>query len=215
LEITVTFADHFVKTLIMENKLQELTRKIYDEGIEKARQEAAVILEDARKQADEHTLKAKKEADEILKLARMNAEEIQRNAQSEVRISSKQAVSALRQKIATVITAKVVDAPVKEVVSDKAFIGNLIEKAIANFNNNAALVLPASDEKSLDQYFGKRLDSIMSSGVDITFDDRIKGGFKIGPKDNSYVISFTDDDFISFFRSFMRLRTINLLFGGE
>lgn len=215
MEITVTFADHFVKTLIMENKLQELTRKIYDEGIEKARQEAAVILEDARKQADEHTLKAHKEADEILKLARLNAEEIQRNAQSEVRISSKQAVSALKQKIATTITAKVVDTPVKEVVSDKAFIGNLIEKAIENFNNNAALVLPASDEKLLDQYFGKRLEKIMNSGVDITFDDRIKGGFKIGPKDNSYVISFTDDDFISFFQSFMRPRTINLLFGGE
>jgi len=199
----------------MENKLQELTRKIYDEGIEKARQEAAVILEDARKLADELTLKSRKEADDIMKLARQNAEEIQRNAISEVRISSKQAVSALRQKIASTITAKVVDAPVKEVVSDKAFIGSLIEKAIENFNNNAALVLPASDEKLLDQYFGKRLDKVLSSGVDVTFDDRIKGGFKIGPKDNSYVISFTDDDFVSFFQSFMRPRTINLLFGEE
>lgn len=215
MEITLKFAIHFVKTLIMENKLQELTRKIYDEGIEKARQEAAVILGDARKQAGELTHKASKEADEILKLARQNAEEIQRNAKSEVRISSKQAVSALRQKIASTITAKVVDAPVKEVVSDKAFIGSLIQKAIENFNNNAALVLPASDEKLLEQYFGKRLDEVLHSGVDITFDDRIKGGFKIGPKDNSYVISFTDDDFISFFRSFMRTRTTNLLFGEE
>jgi V/A-type H+-transporting ATPase subunit E len=199
----------------MENKLQELTRKIYDEGIEKARQEAAVIMEDARKQAEDLTLKARKEADEIQKLARLNADEIQRNAQSEVRIASKQAVSALKQKIASMITAKVVDAPVKEVVGDKAFIGSLIGKAIENFNNNAALVLPASDEELLDQYFGKRLDKIMSSGVDINFDNRIKGGFKIGPKDHSYVISFTDDDFISFFQSFMRTRTINLLFGGE
>jgi len=28
----------------MENKLQELTRKIYSEGVEKANQEAALIL---------------------------------------------------------------------------------------------------------------------------------------------------------------------------
>jgi V/A-type H+/Na+-transporting ATPase subunit E len=199
----------------MENKLQELTRKIYDEGIEKARQEAAVILADARKQADELALKAQKEAEEIVKQARKNAEEMQRNAQSEIRMSSKQAVSALRQQIASLITAKVADAPVKDAVSDKAFIGDLIRKALENFNGNAALILPAADEKALEQYFGSRLNQVLSTGVEVTFDDRFKGGFKIGPKDNSYVISFTDEDFAGFFRSFMRPRTINLLFGGE
>ncbi|MBK6345046.1 MAG: V-type ATP synthase subunit E [Bacteroidales bacterium] len=199
----------------MENKLQELTRKIYDEGIEKARNEAAVILGDARKQADEIVLSARRESDEMLKQAKNNAEEIQRNAQSEIRMSSKQALSAIRQQIATLITAKVSDAPVKESLNDKAFIGELITKALANFNNNAALVLPAADEKALEKYFGNRLNQVISAGVSVTFDDKIKGGFKIGPKDNSYVISFTDEDFQAFFRSFMRPRTINLLFGGE
>ena len=199
----------------MENKLQELTRKIYDEGIEKARQEAAVILGEARKQAESVTLSARKEAEEILKKAQSNAEEIQRNARSEVRMSSKQAVSALRQQIASIITSKVVDAPVKDALSDKAFIGGLISKALENFNNNAALVLPAADEKSLEKYFGNRLNQVITAGVDVTFDEKIKGGFKIGPKDNSYVISFTDEDFQAFFRSFMRPRTINLLFGTE
>lgn len=199
----------------MENKLQELTQKIYNEGVEKANQEAAVIIENARKQAEELTREARKEADELLKQANNNAAEILRNAQSEVRMSSKQAVSALRQQIGSLITAKVTDAPVKETISDKAFIGSLIVKALEKFNNNAALVLPAADEKALEQYFGARLNQVLNSGVDVTFDEKIKGGFRIGPKDNSYVISFTDDDFIGFFRSFMRPRTINLLFGGE
>ena len=75
--------------------------------------------------------------------------------------------------------------------------------------------MPVADEKALELYFGKRLDEVIKSGVDITFDEKIKGGFRIGPKDNSYVISFTDEDFMNFFRSFMRPRTINLLFGGE
>ncbi|MFH1121064.1 MAG: V-type ATP synthase subunit E family protein [Bacteroidota bacterium] len=199
----------------MENKLQELTRKIYDEGIEKARQEAAVILEDARKQAEELTRKARKEAEDMLKKAQQNAVETERNAQSEVRMSTKQAVSAIRQQIASLITARVVDSPVKEVIDDKVFIGELIRKALENFNSNAALVLPASDSESLEKYFGNRLNQVITSGVEVTFDDKIRGGFKIGPKDNSYVISFTDDDFLAFFRSFMRPRTINLLFGGE
>lgn len=199
----------------MENKLQELTQKIYNEGVEKAGQEAAVIIENARKQAEELTSKARKESDDILKQAGLEAEEIKRNALSEARMSSKQAVSAIRQQIASLVTAKVVDAPVKAAISDKAFIGDLIIKAIENYNNNAALALPAADEKALEQYFGKRLEEVIKSGVDITFDDKINGGFRIGPKDNSFVISFTDEDFITFFRSFMRPRTINLLFGGE
>jgi len=197
----------------MENKLQELTRKIYSEGVEKASQEAAIILENAHKEAEELTKNARKQADEIVKKAQQNAEEIQRNAQSEIRMSSKQAVSALRQQIATMITANVVDAPVKEVISDKAFVGDLIRKALENFDNNAALVLPKADEKALEQYFGSRLNQVMNAGVAVSFDEKIKGGFKIGPKDKSYLISFTDEDFTGFFRSFMRPRTINLLFG--
>ncbi|MBW6489712.1 MAG: hypothetical protein K0B15_00830 [Lentimicrobium sp.] len=199
----------------MENKLQELTRKIYSEGVEKAKEEASIILEKAHKEAEELTKNARKEAEEIVKNAQKNAEEMQRNAQSEIRMTSKQAVSALRQQISALITAKVADSPVKETINDKAFIGDLIRKALENFNNNAALILPRADEKALDQYFGARLNEVLKSGVDINFDEKIKGGFKIGPKDKSYVISFTDDDFLAFFHSFMRPRTINLLFGEE
>lgn len=199
----------------MENKLQELTRKIYSEGVEKATEEANLILDKAQKEADELKKQAAKQAEEIINEATKNAEEMKRNAQSEMRMSSKQAMSALRQQIATLVTAKVVDAPVKEAVSDKTFMGEMIGKALESFSNSATLVMPKEDEKSLEKYFGKRLDDVLKSGVDVRFDDKIKGGFKIGPKDNSYLVSFTDEDFEAFFRSFMRPRSINLLFGAE
>ncbi len=199
----------------MENKLQELTRKIYSEGVEKATEEANLILDKAQKEADELKKQAGKQAEEIINEATKNAEEMKRNAQSEMRMSSKQAMSDLRQKIATLVTTKVVDAPVKEAISDKAFMGEMIGKALDSFNNSATLVMPKEDEKSLEKYFGKRLDEVLKSGVDVHFDDKIKGGFKIGPKDNSYLVSFTDEDFEAFFRSFMRPRSINLLFGAE
>ncbi|MDY0343599.1 MAG: V-type ATP synthase subunit E family protein [Lentimicrobium sp.] len=199
----------------MENKLQELTRKIYSEGVEKATEEANLILDKAQKEADELKKKARKEAEEIINEATKKAEEMKRNAQSEMRMSSKQAISALRQQIASLVTAKVVHAPVKEAVNDKTFMGDMIRKALENFNNEATLVMPKADEKALELYFGNRLNSILKAGVEVRFDDKIKGGFKIGPKDNSYLISFTDEDFDAFFRSFMRPRSINLLFGAE
>ena len=199
----------------MENRLQELTRKIYNEGIEKANQEAASIIESARAEADELLQQSKKEAAEIVKQAQQSTGEMQRNAQSEIRMSSQQAISAIRQQIATLITAKVADEPVKQALADKSFMGSLIMKALENYKNSAALVLPASDEKVLGSYFDSRMNDILKAGVDVSFDENLNGGFKIGPKDKSYFISFTDEDFKGFFRSFMRPRTINLLFGAE
>lgn len=160
----------------MENKLQELTRKIYDEGIGKAQKEAELIIANANKQAETLTGNARKEAEEILKKAHQAAEDLERNTRSELQMSAKQAISAIRQQIAGLITAKVVDAPVKEVVSDKAFMGDLIQKALENFSNNAVLVLPAADEKALASYFGNRLNQVISSGVEIRFDEKVKGG---------------------------------------
>ncbi|HAH57633.1 MAG TPA: V-type ATP synthase subunit E, partial [Bacteroidales bacterium] len=193
----------------MENKLQELTRKIYSEGVEKATEEASLILDKAQKEADDLKRQAQKEAEEIINEANKNAEDIKRNAESEMRMASKQAISALRQQIATLVTTKVVDTPVKEAVSDKAFMGEMIRIALENFGSDATLVMPEKDEKALEDYFGKRLNEVLKSGVEVRFDDKIKGGFKIGPKDNSYLISFTDEDFEAFFRSFMRPRSIN------
>jgi len=199
----------------MENKLQELTRKIYEEGIEKAQLEAAEILAAANRQAGEITSNARREAESILSKAQREADELQRNAQSELAMSSKQALSAIRQQISHLITAKVVDAPVKQALSDKLFITEIIRKALEGFGNNATLILPAADEYALESYFGIKVSEVLKSGVEITFDDKIKGGFKIGPLDKSYVISFTDDDFTAFFKSFMRPRTLQLLFDND
>ena len=43
----------------------------------------------------------------------------------------------------------------------------------------------------------------------------MKGGFKIGPADGSYKISFSEDDFENFFKSFLRPKTIEMLYPGE
>ena len=52
----------------------------------------------------------------------------------------------------------------------------------------------------------------MESGLEIDFSEKIKGGFKIGPKDGGYLVSFSDADFDQFFKQYMRPRLISLLF---
>ena len=53
----------------MENKLQQLTQKLYDEGLEKGRAEADKLVADAKAEARKIVAEARAEAEEIVKKA--------------------------------------------------------------------------------------------------------------------------------------------------
>jgi V/A-type H+-transporting ATPase subunit E len=199
----------------MENKLQELTQKIYSEGIEKAKIDAVQIIEEAQQKADEITRNAQNEALDIIEKAKANANEIKRNGESEIRIASKQAISRLKQQIMEMVSMKAIEQPVRDALKDKQFVGTLIQKVAACFNNNAEIILPESDKDMLYAYFNDNVQKEMLKGIQIRFDENLGAGFKISPVEANYVISFTDDDFAKYFKSFMRPKTVGLLFGEE
>jgi len=197
----------------MENKLQELTQKIYSEGIEKAKSDAVSIVQDAQKTAEEIIKKAQQDAVDIAKKALDNATEVKRNAESEIRMASKQAANKLKQQIVELVTLKAIDAPVKETLKDKKFVGTLIQKVIDNLGTNGTLVLPKADEDAIAAYFNDQTVAELRKSLQIDFDRNMKAGFKISPKEGNYTISFTDEDFANYFKGFMRPKTIQLLFG--
>ena len=204
----------------MESKLQELTTRIYNEGIGKAQADAAEILGKAEKEAASLLSNARQEADAILRQAREEADELRKNVANEVKMSSRQAISALRQQITGLITAQMVAEPVRNAFSDKDFIKKMIETIIAHWDpassgQGLTLFLPVSDEKSLGSYFESRSKEILKSGLQVVMDEKTGSGFRIGPSDNSFILSFTDSDFEAFFRNYLRPRTTKLLYGGE
>src|SRR4030042_2198339 len=117
----------------MQNKLQELTEKIYQEGISKGNTEAEAIISNARKEADNIISGAKKEADEILKEARKKSEEILSNGKAELKLSSKQAINALKQQITDLINGEIIHSSVSSAFDDLQFIQRIIEQAVKNW----------------------------------------------------------------------------------
>ena len=204
----------------MENKLQELTEKIYAEGIDKANKEAEQIIAKANEEVGNLKEKAKKEAAEIIEKAQKEAQELKKNINSEVSLSARQAINTIRQKIAELITAKSTGDNVSKAFDDKEFLQRIIETAVKNWNPNdtkamdVTVLLPEKDRKELNTFFTKRQKSLLDSGLELKFDDGMESGFKIGPKDGSYQISFTEEDFENFFRNYLRPRTIELLYSG-
>ena len=70
----------------MENKIQELTDKIYREGVEKGNEEAQRLIGEAQKEAQKLLEEARKQADSIVADAQKKADELTDNTKSELKL---------------------------------------------------------------------------------------------------------------------------------
>jgi len=205
----------------MENKLQELTQKLYNEGVEKANEEADKIIKEAKAEADKIKKNAEKEAKGIIEEAEQKSEEIKKNVHAELELASKQTVRKVKQQITDLITSKVIDEPVKKAFDDEKFVKEIIETMIKNWDPQKkesiglSVLLPEKLEKEFEKYFKAKTGNELNAKLELSFSEAVKGGFKIGPADNSYKISFTEEDFINFFKSYLRPKTGEMLFQGE
>lgn len=202
----------------MENKLQELTEKLYNEGVEKANEEAKKILDDAKKEADKIKKDARKEADQIVQEAKDKSADLKKNVESEINLAAKQTLREVKKNITELITAKVIKEPLKESLDEKDFIKKIIETIVKNWDPQSnepvdiAVTLPKKQQKELKDYFEKKATKNLNAEITVNVSNRMKGGFEIGPADGSYKISFSEEDFENFFKSYLRPRTAELLF---
>ena len=199
----------------MQSKLQELTEKIYQEGLEKGNTEAQAIIEKATDESKSIVDSAKAEAEKIIAEAQKKANELKSNTESEIKLSSKQALNALKQQIVDLINDSVVSDAVDKSF-DKDFTKKIVETTLKNWSTSQStsleVLLPSKDEKELSDYFKKSIKELLDKGLSLQFDTAIKAGFQISPKDGSYKVSFTEKDFENFFKQYLRPKLIEILF---
>lgn len=87
-------------------KIDELTNKIYHEGVEKGKAEAQRIIEDAQAEAQRIIAEAQNKAQELAAEAEKKAAELDKNTKSELKLYTDQAVNALKSEITTLISDK-------------------------------------------------------------------------------------------------------------
>ncbi|MFA8435328.1 MAG: V-type ATP synthase subunit E [Marinifilaceae bacterium] len=202
----------------MTNKILELTEKIYNEGIVKAKVEADQIIADAKEEANEILKSAKKQELEILERAKIQATELKKNTDSEIQLSARQFMSELKQQITNLVTVAQVEPSVKAAFYDIEFVKKIILTVIQNWNPqkpeelNLTILLPEKDEKEFSDFFETKAINTLNQGIDIQFDSKISNGFKIKPKAANYVISFSDKDFENYFKRYIKDRTKKMLF---
>ena len=195
----------------MENKIQELTEKIYAEGVEKGKAEADRLVCEAKESAAEIVKKAQAEAEAIVAAAKKKAEELEANTRSEIKLYGAQAVGALKSEIATVVTDTIVKSAVKEALAGDTVKAMLV-KIAERWNSDEALVISTAEADALKAYFAKNAKALLDKGVEIKQVNGMKTLFSIAPADGSYKVNFGEAEFEAFFKSFLRPQMVDLLF---
>lgn len=195
----------------MENKIQELTEKIYAEGVEKGNAEAARLVEDAKAQAAEIVKSAQAEAEAIVAAAEKKAAELDANSRSEVKLYGAQAVNALKSEAANIITDTVVKAAVKEALAGDTMKA-LIVKIAERWSANEQIVISTAEAAELKAFFAKNAKALLDKGVEIKQVNGLKTSFSIAPADGSYKVNFGEGEFEAYFKAFLRPQMVELLF---
>ena len=199
------------------DKLQELTQRLYEEGLSKGKAEGEEILAKAKAEAEAIVLQAKEEADAILAAAQKDADAFRTKVEGDVKMAAIQAVQATRTDIENLIVAKAADKPVGDALASPDFLKEIIAEVAKRFSaqepQDLALVLPERLQKELEPFIAGELAVIAGKGVEASFSKKVAGGFRIGPKDGSYFISLTDESFRALIGAYLRPATKKLLFG--
>ena len=199
------------------DKLQELTQKLYEEGLAKGKQDGEALLQKAQSEAEGIVKQAQEEAEAILAKARKDAEDFKVKVEGDVKMAAQQAVQATRADIENLVVAKVVDGTVDKALANEDYIKGIITAVAQKFSADEpadlSLILPENLKKSLEPFVKNELGKLLGKGVDASFSKKVAGGFKIGPKDGGYFVSLTDETFKDLIGSYLRPATKKLLFG--
>ncbi len=196
----------------METKIQTLTDKIYREGVEKGNEEARRLIASAQEEAKKIVEDARKEAETIISSSRKTANELAENTQSELKLFAAQAVNALKSEIATLVTDKIVAAPIQEFTQNKDFLQAFIVALASRWSTNEPIVISTADADSLKKYFAAHAKALLDKGVKIEQVNGIKTLFSVSPADGSYKVNFGEEEFMNYFKEFLRPQLVEMLF---
>ena len=201
----------------MSNKLQELTDRLYNEGLSKGKEEGEQLLARARAEADRILEDARKQAADIVSTAEKQAADLKEKTASDLRMASAQCLQATKKDIEGLLVGAVSAAPVDQALSDPAFLKKIIaavaERFSASESADLALVLPASMQAELEPWLTGELRKALGGDLKAEFSKKVSGGFSIGPKDGSWFVSLTDETFRALIAEYLRPVTRKLLFG--
>ncbi len=203
----------------MQDKLQELTDRLYNEGLSKGKQEGEAIVQKSEALAKDIIAQAEAEAERIIAQAEKDAEELKTKVAADVKMAATQSIAVTKQEIEKMVVTKAATEGVKANMGNAAFVKELITSVVKAFNpQNASpvdlsLILPESLKAELEPFMKNEIASQFKGEVKVDYSKKMNGGFKVSPKDGGYMLQFTDQEFTQLIANYLRPATKKILFG--
>lgn len=192
----------------MENNLDLLTKKLYAEGVEKARVEAEALLSGARAQAEKLVADAMQEAAEIRKRAEQDAAALAKKSETELEASARMAVDALKQEITGLVAGRVADGMARQVMEDRKFVQGMVLEIVKRWDVSSggldlAVVLSDGVKDDFRQYVEQECQELLGKGLEIQ-GGGVGATFSVCPRDGGYKVVFSEDSFRAFFSRYVK-----------
>ena len=199
-----------------DNKLELLTKKIYEEGIEKAQNDAQNILDKAQQEAENIVKEAEEKAKAIMEKAQNESAALRQKTETELGMSAKQAVAALKQQVTNLISNNIAVDMTTAAFRDEDFVRELMVKIIEKWNTegNADLnvIMNDKEKEDFEKYLLAKHKDLLNNNLTIVTNNSQKDGFVIQPKDGSYKMTFSEKVFEEFFNAYLKEYSKKLLF---
>ena len=151
-----------------------------------------------------------REAEAIVAASRKSADELAENTKSELKLFAGQAVNALKSEIATLVTDKIVNADVKAFAADKDYLNAFIVALASKWSVNEPIVISTADADGLKKYFAAQAKALLDKGVKIEQVNGNKTLFTVSPADGSYKVNFGEEEFMNYFKEFLRPQLVEM-----
>lgn len=203
----------------MNNKIDELTARLFREGVEKGNQKGAELIAEAEARAASLVEEAQKEAERRLAQAQRDSEELRRNVETELKMVGAQVLGQVKGELTDLILTKSVEAPIQGALTDATVMAQLLQTIAAQWAGQTGapaleVILPEAEREKLDKAFRSALSAELKKGMTLSFSSRIRNGFQVQPAGEGYKLGFTDEDFAELFKDHLRPRTREMLFGS-
>ena len=135
-----------------------------------------------------------------------------KNTEAELKLFATQSVEALKSEVTNLITGDIASSNVKAALMDPAYMQKVILELVKSWPANEFLTIQASDSDGLKAYFEANAKGLLEKGYKIEKVSGKKASFSIIPADGSYKVTFGEDEFIEFFKEFLRPQLVEMLF---
>lgn len=178
----------------MTEDLQNLLDKIKKEGVDKAENEAAGILDSAKAKSEDIVNKAGEEADRIIEKAKKDSESFEEKGRKSLEQAARDVIISARTGIEKTLNS-LIKAESARAMDDETLSEMLLKvvDAYCADSNNAEVLVNDEDVEKFKGFMLNKLSEDAQKGINVKPDGSVANGFRIMLKDRNIEHDLTDE----------------------